>query len=81
MEVMSAIEAPRGIEQGGDMKSPKRTMSMPVKSVESMRQKRRDGVGGVSPASVLQAPDYGLPMRTGQMHATASYINEVSMSG
>ncbi|MBE3042838.1 hypothetical protein IMZ48_09755 [Candidatus Bathyarchaeota archaeon] len=81
MEVMAAIETPRGFEQA-DMKAPKRTMSMPVKSVESMRQKRRDGVGGVSSGpSVLQAPDYGLPMRTGQLHAQASYINEVSMSG
>ena len=84
MEVMSPIEAPRAYEQGGDMKPPKRTLSMPAKSMENLRQKRRDPVAGeaVPPLpGVVQSQDYGVQIRGGQLHTPGTYINEVSMSG
>ena len=84
MEVMTSIETSRPYEQSVDMKPPKRTLSMPVKSIENMRQKRRDTAAGdgMTPSSaVMQSSDYGAALRVGQLHTSGSYMNEVSMSG
>lgn len=80
MEVLSPMEAPRTYEQGVEGKPPKRSLSMPMKN--SMRQNRRDPTGdGRTPLSTVQSTGYAMPMGTGQLNTSTSYMNEVSMSG
>lgn len=82
MEVLSPMEAPRAYEQGAEVKPAKRSLSMPMKSMENMRQNWRDPSGdGRSPLSTVHSSGYGVPMGPNQLNTPTSYMNEVSMSG